>query len=88
MYVYMMSTYGEHGAENCRATLDRGMLPTILSRYYDGRNGYDHVLTEATSRLETILRKSDEDLSTNVDGTNLTYDGWGGVQLFVIALEP
>lgn len=87
-YVYVMSTYGEHGAEDCTATLDRDTISTMLARYYDGRNGYEQVLTEAKDKLYAVLKETDAELSASKSGTNLTDSGWGGVQLFVIALEP
>ena len=80
-YVYMLSTYDEHGSVQCRATLDRNRLVTMLTGYfYDG-----NVRPEYLAGLTKLLQEPDERLADD-SGTNLS-NGWGGMQLHVIKLE-
>lgn len=99
LYVYILSTYDEYGAEHVSATLNRAALIDMLRRIY----GYDADATTC-AKLATLLLKQDNELATpdgwskwidnksveqppyGVRGYNLS-DGWGGMMLHVIPLE-
>ena len=89
-FVYILSDYGEHGAQNVVATLDRSNLVELLKRNWpepvkwDGTERPGHGADDI-SGLEELLEASDEDLRA-ADGANLT-EGWGGIQLHVVLLD-
>ena len=91
-YVYLLSFYGEHGAECVRATLDRGKLHAIIDAYeLKGpvkRDEYHKALDYALSDGDEALAALDEALyeGSGANPTNLS-DGWGGMQLHVVRLE-
>lgn len=82
-YVYVLSNYGEDGAEEVQATFDRASLPALLEKRlpnYDPENQSD-----AHEKLAQLLRKTDEELASGA-GHNL-MSGWGGEQLHVVMLS-
>ena len=82
-YVYLLSTYGEHGAEAVHATLDRAKLPAALADLIGSHFRYTDP-SEWQSDLQKLLVQDDEELAAH-DGDNLS-EGWGGIQLHVVDL--
>lgn len=84
-YVYMLSDYGEDGAENVTATLDRSRLLALADE-----NWPDEKLQAWRDRgkmgLAQHLERSDAELAEERDGWNCHF-GWGGMQLHVIELK-
>ena len=80
-YVYILSEYEEHGAENVHATNSRNNLFSIILNYGENKD-----LTLEMDALQNLLKKSDEDLSKKRSGHKLC-GGWGGATLHVIELE-
>ena len=81
-HVYVLSNYGEDGAEEVQATFSRASLPTLLEGRlpdYDPENQAD-----AREKLAELLQKTDEELASGA-GHNL-MSGWGGEQLHVVRL--
>lgn len=83
-HVFILSTYGEHGAENVVATLDRSKLEGLLVALCDEIYGTTH--TGAVDGLRSALALTDEVLAEDRGGQNLT-EGWGGIQFHVIDLK-
>jgi hypothetical protein len=82
-YVYVLSDYEEHGAENVCATLDRSILHRLLDRNWPGSPEW---AVEAHAGLEEHLKKADDVLSARTSGWNC-HSGWGGMQLHVVELK-
>ena len=78
MKVYIISTYEEHSAENCRATLDKSKVMELLTTHpeYDESRGYGE-----TVKLAKLLE------ADTPDGMVGLTDGWGGFTLHIIELE-
>ena len=84
-YVYILSSYAEHGAENARATLVRDRLPGMLSELV--QECFPNIdESEDQSGLKKLLEQTDAVLAEN-GGDNLAAD-WGGFQLHVVELKP
>jgi len=73
MKAYILSTYGEDGAEEVHVTLDKEKVMGIASEY-----GEDYVL----DRLIDVLSKD----TTERDGVNVSQ-GWGGLMIHIIEVE-
>lgn len=91
-YVYLLSVYGEHGAEDVVATLDRSKVMALFeaSQFY---RSYGREVAPARAAewrdmtrpgLAALLDKPDEEL-VNHSGHNCS-DGWGGLQFHVVRL--
>ena len=86
-YVYLLSDYGEYGAENVVATLDRDSLPGLASRLFGDR-------LDAMLELGVLLTKGDEELASLTDHNECRVverghglgEGWGGPMLHVVPL--
>lgn len=77
-YVYMLSTYGEYGSEDCVCTLDRSRIKDMLAaKFPEWKLQPDENLS-----LEKIVSMNDDDLAKKC-GHDITC-GWGGIQLHVI----
>ena len=93
IYVYILSDYGEYGAENLTATLDRSRVFSLIKENW-GPNGSDEYhrqvepewVERAEKKLVEILEMPDEELSKRDDGWEL-HEGWGGIQLHVAVLK-
>jgi hypothetical protein len=91
MYVYILSTYAEHGATDATATLDRAKLADMMDANWPlaGDEYPEYLktwLAEAKAGLSKELLQTDEELSQRGrDGINL-QSGWGGMQLHVVKL--
>jgi hypothetical protein len=88
MYVYVLSDYGEYGAEHVVATLDRTRLPALLKRHWD--DGSPDEQAARVAHLRWLLAQSDEDLAgAGDDGAHghELEDAWGGVLLHVVELS-
>ena len=77
-YVYMLSTYGENGSEECVVMMDRARIGEVMRE----RFGWAADKKGVSQKLHDLLVLSDEELSRGF-GHDLT-NGWGGVQLHVI----
>ncbi len=77
-YVYLLSDYNEYGSEHVHATLDRSALIAIMKKHWPGWK---------TELLEELLKRPDSELDDEGGSINLDQ-GWGGVQLHVVKLEP
>ncbi len=88
-YIYILSDYEEHGAENVTATLDRSRLLGMVEENWPFRKGsreqHDDWIMRAKAGLEKHLQKTDKELVSTRDGWNC-HDGWGGMQLHVVKL--
>lgn len=90
--VYMLSTYGEDGAENVRATLDRDNLIGMINGWDMGKSRWpaDDLAkwkAEAVEGLAKALAALDANPTQgSAEGTNL-QSGWGGMQIHVVELE-
>jgi hypothetical protein len=88
-YVYILSDYEEHGAENVCATLDRGRLHQLVDKNWPpphNSTASKEWTAEAHAGLEEHLKKSDDVLSSKTSGWNC-HSGWGGMQLHVVELK-
>ena len=88
MRVYILSVYEEHGAEEVVATLDKSHVEIMMDKYFstcglDETDGPKLGEFRATPR-ETLRRVLKEDTT----GKFNLQDGWGGIQLHVVELEP
>jgi hypothetical protein len=96
--VYILSTYGEYGAEDVCATLDRSKLEQMVSENWptdpmprawtSEEKWREHMAewrTTALAGLRTLLQKTDEELASQRDGWNC-QDAWGGMMLHVVRL--
>jgi hypothetical protein len=93
-FVYLLSTYNEHGSEDVRATLDKTKVRSLFLKHYALSVRTDHTPEvkehfsrqnkEALNKLEKIL--SNENMEASPDPINL-YNGWGGPQLHIVELE-
>ena len=86
-YVYVLSSYGEYGAENAVATLDKSLLLGLLRKHFS--DTYTDIHQEYAA-LEKLLLLHDEAYlaaKTQSDQSIDLSQGWGGIQLHVIALE-
>ena len=81
-YVYVISTYDEHGADVV-ATLDRDRLIELL--WACNARSKLAVTSDEIQNLTSALLMSDEELSA-LDGKALTKKGWGGFVLYVVKL--
>ena len=97
MRVYILSSYGEYGAENVRATLNKEHLPNIFDIrdnevIYECReeNFTEKNLNEIIETLKeeraTLLELLQSDEIIQKSGQDLAI-GWGGFQLHIIELE-
>ena len=99
MYVYILSDYDEHGAENVVASLDRARLFDLVNENWPTPPaGKDETAAGAIARevyhaewieeglagLRRRLEKSDEELATG--RPHNCHNGWGGMQLHVVKL--
>jgi hypothetical protein len=89
--VYMLSTYGEYGAENVRATLDRGKLVGMIQSWDMGQSKWQAAeleawKTEAIAGLGKALERFDANPTMGSEGQNI-HSGWGGMQVHVVELE-
>lgn len=84
-YVYLLTSYDEHGAENVHATLNRDAVVALHDAAFKSIFRSDDFVHHA-ARLKEFLSKPDEILSTNRNGWNCSV-GWGGLMFYVIALE-
>ena len=82
-YVYILSDYGEHGAEHVTATLDRAKLMDMIDANWPSESG-DPWNEDAKAGLSEHLKKSDEELAAK-GGLNC-HQGWGGMQIHVVRL--
>lgn len=78
MKVYILSDYGEYGAEHVHATTNPKKLPAILKNMHYSRYADELKRTLANP----IIRSGD----STVGGYNLT-EGWGGAMLHIVELE-
>ncbi len=93
-FVYILYNYGEYGAEDVMATLDRRHLPGMLER--SGKADSDDL-----KALNTLLRRPEEELAygwkehvflneplqhVHEDGRHNLSNGWGGWVLQVTEL--
>jgi hypothetical protein len=91
-YVYILSEYGEYGAESVQVTLDRANLPTMIDLYIDSSISQNKANAKRMNEnrvkykesLAKILKGSDQDIES-IDGIDLS-SGWGGLQLHVVRL--
>lgn len=92
MYVYILSDYGEYGAENVTATLDRSKLMALIPENWPHDDKYfqaqyrDEWISAARLGLAKHLTNTDEELSAKQTGWEC-HSGWGGVQLHVVKLK-
>lgn len=94
MYVYILSSHDEYGAEDLVATLDRSKLEGLVkenwphqSEWEDwARKQREEWLNDGINGLRKHLAKSDEELSSSQSGWNC-HEGWGGMQLHVAKLR-
>ena len=89
--VYMLSTYGEYGAEDVRATLNRANLVGMIQGWDMGRSKWpaaalEEWKAEAIAGLEKALERFDANPTIGSEGQNL-QSGWGGMQLHVVELD-
>jgi len=75
--VYLISTYGEEGAEKVRATLDKSKVLGLLADSLEGAVEIEYEENLAKFLLEDEI---------HTDGLNLGH-GWGGYQLHIVELE-
>lgn len=82
-YVYLLSTYGEYGAEEVVATLNRETLLMLVDvNWSDVDTSWRD---EVKQSLETLLLADDTMLAETREGHECTK-AWGGVQLHVVPL--
>lgn len=87
MKIYILSTYGEYGAETVKATTDARAVVRMFESYararvpggYPGQTFGDPRQGELAKLRELLER----DEPTPESGANLG-DGWGGFQLHII----
>lgn len=82
MRVYLLSLYGENGAEEVVATLDKSKVETMLVVHNHWSQCTEPYKEACLNRLRELLA-SDELLP---DGCDLG-DGWGGFELHIVELE-
>lgn len=82
-FVYLLSSYGEYGAENMVATLDKTKVLAMLEAKFPATANPD--LADDQAKIVELLSRPDEELEAK-DGYNLTED-WGGIQLHVVRLD-
>jgi hypothetical protein len=101
-YVYILSFYNEYGLEApIYATTDRSALPGILRDKFSWIEEAPSRLTEILKRLdEELCVRLNPDPIPPVwwnglepyiewfDGQHRLVNGWGGLQLLVVRLEP
>lgn len=81
MYIYIVSTHGEYGAENVRATCDKSKVAALLSPD-------NHDLSDEKGILEEVLKLSSRELARESFATGIALSkGWGGFQLHVTELD-
>lgn len=79
--VYILSTYGEYGAENVRATLDSSNLERMAQEYPKRDT------THEVGEIRKLLSGPVTELLTKQSGHDLS-NGWGGMMLHVVEIEP
>ena len=86
-YVYILSDYEEHGAENVVATLDCKKLVSLIDENWSKEQGEyaNDWKARAKSKLNEVLTHTEEILVKRTPW-NL-HDGWGGIQLHVVVLK-
>lgn len=82
MYVYLLSTYDEHGSDGMIGLSSRDMLLEAL-RSYETIHHDD--IPEAEGKLLDVMKEGDAILVER-SPINL-QSGWGGVQLHVVEIE-
>ena len=82
-YVFILSTYGEHGAEDVVATLDRRNLISMVDVNWPDTNPEWNA--EAKTKLAAYLEKPDAALASGIGMR--CHVGWGGTQLHVVELN-
>ena len=81
-YVYILSDYQAHGAENITASLDRGqLLKSAIKPNWRQERSQKFML----SQLAECLKKTDDELSAK-ESWELN-GSWGGVMLHVVELK-
>lgn len=85
-YVYILSTYGEYGAEGVVATLDRNALLPLLRKQFGAH--FVEIERECGVLEKLLLLHDDAYLAEKTDHTQQIdlSKGWGGVQLHVVKL--
>lgn len=79
-YVYILSTYDEHGAENVVASLSESGIFALAEQHFPKAFGeYER------RELEAMLQETDGALRL-MGGINLSED-WGGLMLHVVLLD-
>lgn len=74
-YVYILSDYGEFGAENVKASLDPQRLRPLIKELTLAKG--------AEKKFDELIADPQE---ISVGGANLS-DGWGGAQLHIVPLQ-
>ena len=77
MKIYIVSTYGEYGAENVQATLDKSKVKELVSNLQLFNLGETEIAT-----LDNLLELDECD----PNGNDIT-DGWGGIQLHIVEVS-
>lgn len=89
-FVYILSTYGEYGAENVCATLDPTKLAGFIDQKWPDTKFAESWPPVDSQRWRQVAKiKLVEVLNAPpapIDGHDL-HDGWGGLQLHVVPLE-
>jgi hypothetical protein len=78
-FVYLLSTYDEHGSEEVQATLDRSTVRAML------RVGFPYTGEHESASLAEAMSEQDSALAER-SPVNLS-DGWGGIQLHVVRID-
>lgn len=100
-YVYILSCYDEHGAEDATATLDRSRLPDMLKENWPEPTEVDWSspkphwrqeyhkkwIEDALQALTELLKITDEELAVDRTCGHNLHTGWGGIQLHVLQLR-
>ena len=91
-YVYILSTYEEHGAENVHATLDLSRVIKIIEDWPRkpgssplSETWHKDWIAEAVASAGMLLLHTNEFLAEEEDGHEL-HCGWGGIMLHVVKL--
>jgi hypothetical protein len=84
-YVYILSDYSEYGADHVVATLDRTTLMDLVDVNWPEVDEWN---TKAKAGLAAVLEQDDVTLANRIDGDGWDcHQGWGGMQLHVVALR-
>jgi len=85
MKVYILGDYGEYGAENVVATLEKSEVMALAEENYGGFMDRPQYASGHPTMRETLTDLLGEDKAVR-EGTDLCF-GWGGPQLYIIELE-